>query len=450
MSCKSKKIAVCAQHITKHYEIYDKPSHRLWQMLFHGSHQFYRPFWALNDVSFSVECGECVGIIGRNGAGKSTILQILTGTLSPTAGKVIISGRVAALLELGSGFNPEFTGKENVYLNAAILGLTEQEIQERYQHIIEFADIGEFIDQPVKNYSSGMTVRLAFAVIAHVDADILIIDEALSVGDAYFTQKCMRFLHQFMEKHTVVFVSHDIPAVKSLCNRVILMDHGAIKFNGSPKKATELYLKEMYENLQGSEATHVESTHKIHTPHKYNEADFFDMRSKMINASTLRNDIQIFKFNEKSSEFGKKGILIEDAALVDLEDKPYSWIIGGEQVQLKVHLHAVQDIYSPIIGFQVKNRFGQTVFGDNTFLVYRDKPYFVNANSDICASFSFTMPILEAGDYSIAIAVASGTQSNHVQHDWKNDALMLKSTNTSCATGICGVPMHSIKIQDKI
>ena len=192
MSC-SDNVAICIDGVSKYFEIYEKPAHRLLQMIFRGHRQYYRPFWALHDISFEVKRGECVGIIGRNGAGKSTLLQIITGTLTPSAGKVHIKGRVAALLELGSGFNPEFTGRENVYLNASILGLTNKEIDARYDDIVAFADIGEFIDQPIKSYSSGMVVRLAFAVVAHVDADVLIVDEALSVGDAFFTQKCMRF-----------------------------------------------------------------------------------------------------------------------------------------------------------------------------------------------------------------------------------------------------------------
>lgn len=225
----SRDSAISIKNISKFFEIYEKPSHRLWQMLYHGRKRFYRPFWALQDISFEVKRGECVGIIGRNGAGKSTLLQIITGTLSPSSGTVECNGRVAALLELGSGFNPEFTGQENVYLNASILGLTKEEIDAKYDDIVAFADIGEFINQPVKSYSSGMAVRLAFAVVAHVDADILIVDEALSVGDAFFTQKCMRFLRQFMEKNTVLFVSHDTGAVNSLCNAAIMLENGRIK-----------------------------------------------------------------------------------------------------------------------------------------------------------------------------------------------------------------------------
>ena len=256
MSC-SDNVAICIDGVSKYFEIYEKPAHRLLQMIFRGHRQYYRPFWALHDISFEVKRGECVGIIGRNGAGKSTLLQIITGTLTPSAGKVHIKGRVAALLELGSGFNPEFTGRENVYLNASILGLTNKEIDARYDDIVAFADIGEFIDQPIKSYSSGMVVRLAFAVVAHVDADVLIVDEALSVGDAFFTQKCMRFLRRFMKDNTVLFVSHDVAAVNSLCNRAVLLEQGTIKALGNPKDITEQYLANMYESVQGkSEVPH--------------------------------------------------------------------------------------------------------------------------------------------------------------------------------------------------
>lgn len=256
----SRDSAISIKNISKFFEIYEKPSHRLWQMLYHGRKRFYRPFWALQDISFEVKRGECVGIIGRNGAGKSTLLQIITGTLSPSSGTVECNGRVAALLELGSGFNPEFTGQENVYLNASILGLTKEEIDAKYDDIVAFADIGEFINQPVKSYSSGMAVRLAFAVVAHVDADILIVDEALSVGDAFFTQKCMRFLRQFMEKNTVLFVSHDTGAVNSLCNAAIMLENGRIKKIGTPKEITEQYLEDVCLSAQGQAPLAVEKT----------------------------------------------------------------------------------------------------------------------------------------------------------------------------------------------
>ena len=228
----SDDIAIKVSNLSKCYQIYDKPHDRLKQSIYPRLQrlvgkqpvQYCREFWALKDVSFEIKKGETVGIIGRNGSGKSTLLQMICGTLNPTSGSIETHGRIAALLELGSGFNPEFTGRENVYMNAAILGLSREEIDAKYDEIVAFADIGNFVDQAVKTYSSGMMVRLAFAVIAHVDADILVIDEALAVGDAFFTQKCMRFIQQFKgDGGTLLFVSHDSAAVMNICSRAVWM-----------------------------------------------------------------------------------------------------------------------------------------------------------------------------------------------------------------------------------
>lgn len=438
---------ISIKHINKYFEIYDKPSDRLWQMLFHRYKQFYHPFFALKDISFEVNKGECVGIIGRNGAGKSTLLQILTGILTPSSGELYIGGRVAALLELGSGFNPEFTGRENIYLNASILGLTQREIDERYDSIVKFAEIEEFIDQPVKNYSSGMAVRLAFSVIAHVDADILIIDEALSVGDAFFTQKCMRFLRNFIAKHTVLFVSHDTAAVTSLCNRAILLENGYIKMDGSPKEVTEVYLEDLYKSIQGtSVVSHKNPEYDKHVNHIFTNNEYRDMRIDFINSTKLRNDIEVFQFNKWSNSFGKRGATIENVVFMDTEGHSLSWIVGGECVILKIICFAHISIYSPIIGFYIKDRFGQILFGDNTFITYMDNPIIVEAGKIFTADFSFNMPILPVGDYTITVAIAEGTQTEHIQHDWKHDAVLFKSTSTSCSTGIVGIPMKSIKI----
>lgn len=438
-------------NIAKFFEIYEKPSHRLWQMMCRGRKQFYRPFWALADINFKVNRGECVGIIGRNGAGKSTLLQIITGTLSPSSGKVEVKGRVAALLELGSGFNPEFTGRENVYLNASILGLSKEEIDAKYNDIVAFADIGEFIDQPVKSYSSGMIVRLAFAVVAHVDADVLIIDEALAVGDTFFTQKCMRFLRHFMEINTVLFVSHDVAAVNSLCNRAILLEHGRIKLLGSPKDVTEMYLEDMFESLQGkSEKPRAERTTSSGNGSLLlaaGEEDFRDMRHEILINSTIRNDIQIFHFDEKGAAFGKGGASIIQVLLVDKNETPLNWVVGGEVVTLRIVAQAYQDMYSPIIGFHLKDRLGQCLFGDNTFLAFMDSPLTVRVGQHIKASFTFRMPVLAAGDYSFAVAIAEGTQADHVQHQWRHDALFLTSVATSASAGIMGIPMKEICLE---
>ena len=238
-------IVLSVRNVSKCFEMYEKPVHRLYQTLFAGKKKFYKEFWALKDVSFDMRRGESVGIIGRNGAGKSTLLQIITGTLVPTTGQVVSKGRIAALLELGSGFNPEFTGKENVYLNASILGLTKEEIDARYQEIVEFADIGDFISQPVKTYSSGMLARLAYAVNAHVDADILIVDEALAVGDAFFQQKCLLHMKKLLETGvSMLFVSHNTATVREICQKSLYLNCGQQVIYSDSASAVERYLED--------------------------------------------------------------------------------------------------------------------------------------------------------------------------------------------------------------
>ncbi|PUE54819.1 hypothetical protein B9Z36_12500 [Limnohabitans sp. Rim8] len=246
----SNEIAIRITNLSKHYQVYDAPGDRLKQfvmprlnrILGKAKKKYFREFSALMDISFDVKKGETVGIIGRNGSGKSTLLQIICGTLKPTSGAVQLNGRVAALLELGSGFNPEFTGRENVYMNASVLGLSKQEIDTRFEDIISFADIGDFLDQPVKTYSSGMYVRLAFAVVVHVDADILIVDEALSVGDAFFQAKCMSHIRKIVNSGTtVLFVSHDINAVKALCKRTLWLDRGVGREFGETANVARAY-----------------------------------------------------------------------------------------------------------------------------------------------------------------------------------------------------------------
>lgn len=242
----SSDIAIKVENLSKCYHIYDKPRDRLMQMFNWGRRQYYREFWALKDVSFEIKKGETVGIIGRNGCGKSTLLQMISGTLNPTSGNIQTHGRIAALLELGSGFNPEFTGRENVYMNAAVLGLSHSEIDARYEEITNFAAIGDFIEQPVKTYSSGMIVRLAFAVSVCVEPDILIVDEALAVGDAAFAFKCLDRLRKLTSSGTtLLFVSHDIGMVKNFCNHAYYLVHGEVKASGAPDEMAEYYLLDM-------------------------------------------------------------------------------------------------------------------------------------------------------------------------------------------------------------
>ena len=437
--------AIRISGVSKCFEIYERPIHRLLQMFYRGRRRYYREYWALRDISLDVRRGECVGIIGRNGAGKSTLLQIIAGTLTPSSGTVEVKGRVAALLELGSGFNPEFTGRENVVLNASILGLTDGEIAERFDAITAFADIGDFIEQPVKSYSSGMVLRLAFAVMAHVDAEVLIIDEALAVGDAFFSQKCMRFLREFMREKSVIFVSHDTAAVNSLCTRALLLAGGGIALSGTPKQVTQKYLEQLYEEHQGESrpATAQGDELREYAPPTLN-GDYRDMRADLVNASPLRNDIEVFRFEPQTDSFGKGGAGIEMVALTDAGGRPLRWVVGGERVVLRIHGRAHVPLRQPIVGFLVCNRLGQQLFGDNTYLACLQSRPCLEAGDAFTASFEFRMPVLAASDYFVTVAIADGTQTAHVQHHWVHDALHFVSHSTSCHTGLMGVPMLHI------
>ncbi|BAL26056.1 ABC transporter ATP-binding protein [Azoarcus sp. KH32C] len=242
----SSEIAIAVRDVSKVYHIYERPQDRLKQMLWRGRRKFHDDFWALQGIDFEVEKGETVGIVGRNGSGKSTLLQIICGTLTPTTGTVERKGRISALLELGSGFNPEFSGRENVYLNGSILGLSRAEVDERFDRIAAFADIGQFIDSPVKHYSSGMFARLAFSVAVHVDPEILIVDEILAVGDAAFQRRCMSKFYEIRESGcTILFVSHDQYQVKSVCQRAVYLERGMQKMFGPAGRVIDAYMVDM-------------------------------------------------------------------------------------------------------------------------------------------------------------------------------------------------------------
>ena len=410
---------------------------------------YYTDFYALKDINLTVKRGEAVGIIGRNGSGKSTLLQIIAGTLTPTTGTIKINGRVAALLELGSGFNPEFTGRENVYLNASILGLTQKEITDRYQSIADFADIGDFIDQPVKTYSSGMMMRLAFAVIAHVDANILIVDESLSVGDVFFVQKCMRFIHEFRKRGTLLLVTHDTAAVTALCERALWLHKGEVQGIDSAKEIAERYLEATYAEKQGvvlfdpGKGKKNRQTQSTSAPVQH----LVDQRSQFINGSNMRNDIEIFRFDPESAAFGAGGAVIKTVRLLDAESRqPLAYVVGGEVVILEIAALARTDLDRPILGFQLKNRHGQTLFVDNTYMSYRDNPCMVRSGETITATFQFQMPVLPVGDYVFNAACANGTQFEHMQHHWLHEALAFRSQSSYILDGMIGLPMLEITL----
>ena len=366
---------VHAEGVGKNYRLYASPRDRLKQLFASSRRKYYREFAALADVSFDVERGETVGIIGRNGSGKSTLLQIVCGTLQPTAGRIATRGRIAAILELGAGFSPEFSGRENIFLNGYIVGLTQAEIEARLDAICAFADIGDFIEQPIKTYSTGMVVRLAFAVMAHVDAEILVIDEALAVGDARFVQKCMRFLREFKERGTLLFVSHDTTAVSSLCDRVLWLDGGRVKSLGPSKQVCELYLENLLETTQGG-TRESDAQHAPIARARIPDAPARDQRLDVLQASAHRTDIQVFEFDTASASFGKRGARIVDVRMEHPHGERLAWAVGGETVVVSIDIEAIEPLGSPIVGFLVR---GQFPFADERIREFGDVMQFLRA-----------------------------------------------------------------------
>ena len=416
--------------------------------------------WAVKNVSFQLSRGESMGIIGRNGSGKSTLLQMICGTVEPSEGYIKTRGKISALLELGSGFNPEFTGIENIYLNAAIQGITKKEIGKRMDKILDFADIGGSIHDPVKTYSSGMIVRLAFAVMTNVDADILIIDEALAVGDSLFTQKCMRYIQRVRRDKALLFVSHDASTILSLCDKAILLNEGKVKKAGSAKEVIEEYTrdiqKELSENYKEME-TDVNKT--IRTLETYEKLDTYkerwqDYRVKAINESKLSNKIKIMHLGEKEMQNENQGNGDGEIIRVKLENKEREatdrMIWGGEVCSLSVKFKCWKEIRQPIVGFLLKNSKGLVLLGDNTLNgLTENMPSEIEAGSELMAEFVFTMPLLPKDKYSITASVAKGNMINHEIIQWVNDIVMLESTNQSVNVGLAGVAMHAIKMDLK-
>lgn len=433
-------ISIKVSGVSKCYQIYGKPLDRLKQALNRGKKKYYRDFTAVDNVSFEVKKGETVGIIGRNGSGKSTLLQMICGTLTPTSGSVNVVGRVAALLELGSGFNPEFTGRENVYMNASVLGLQQTEIDERYNDIVNFADIGEFIEQPIKTYSSGMVMRLAFAVIAHVDADILVIDEALAVGDAIFTQKCMRFIRKFMKCGTVIFVSHDMSSVINLCQKAIWLDEGQMRQTGDSKSVGEAYLKYTLQGVYGDEA----KLQEIEKSSQSSEGSAQDVSEQ--NADVQVNYTAELSIADNLSDANGWKTGVGEITSVEFEsfDGDNEVFKGGEKVRLIIRACAIQRIESPILGFLFRDKLGQELFGENTLPFTDLNPTSIDAGLEFQAEYIFSLPMLPNGEYSITTTLADGDLYNHVQHHWLHDAFIVNVFSSKVRYGLIGINFENV------
>jgi lipopolysaccharide transport system ATP-binding protein len=373
----SDELVVSVRDVGKCYEMYGKPLDRLKQTLWRGKRQFYREFWALRHIWFDVRRGESMGIIGRNGSGKSTLLQIIAGTVRPTEGEVAVGGRVAALLELGSGFNPEFTGRENVFMNGAILGIPQADMQSRMDEILAFADIGQFIDQPVKTYSSGMYLRLAFSVATTVDPDILIVDEALAVGDLLFQHKCMNRIRRMCDSGTtLLFVSHDPDSVRALCRRCIWLDQGQAAMSGAAREVADAYMRSfaIERNAQVLEQQSPSSS----------DEEFFSPSDAAV--QTLD---------------GADVLAVENIRLLNARGEPTEALLPNERFTIECTLRPQRDLHHISVGFVIKNRHGVELTGESVFNARR-RGLSLTAGQTRVVRFSATNN-LRGGDYAVAV-----------------------------------------------
>lgn len=420
-------IAIKVENLSKCYQIYNQPHDRLKQSIYprlqrlvrQQPKQYYREFWALKDVSFEIKKGETVGIIGRNGSGKSTLLQMICGTLNPTSGSVQTNGRIAALLELGSGFNPEFTGRENVYMNAAVLGLTSEEIDARYDDIVAFADIGEFIEQPVKTYSSGMMVRLAFSVQAQVSPDILIVDEALAVGDAKFQAKCFERLKQLKDDGTsILLVTHSSEQVVTHCNHALLLNAGFVLEAGEPRHVVNCYMDLLFGKDRIVSAQTVTTGASMATESVEN----------IISPLNFVDDVFAthIGYNPHEYRWGDGSAKILDFYL-STDNEPYpSAIKTGQSVKLSVVIKFFGNLVRPIFGITIKTKEGITVFGVNSETLENDEfKSFGQKGTCVVVNADFYCQ-LAPGDFFISLGVATKEGESIVPHDRRYDAIHIQ------------------------
>ncbi len=393
-------IALQVHQLSKNYPLSESQWSRL-RHVFAPRLGKEKSLWALRDVSFSVNKGEAFGVVGSNGSGKSTLLQLIAGILRPTYGSVEVNGRLSALLELGSGFSPEFTGRQNVFLNASILGLSQEETEARFETITGFAAIGDFIDQPIRTYSTGMVLRLAFAVVAHVDPEILIVDEALAVGDIAFRQRCMRRIHELRAGGTtILFVSHETGDVKALCERCVWLEKGGMRMLGTADEVIAEYLRF---TVQREKARDAEDRPVVSAPPR----------------DVVRTVIGTHRYGTGRAEVCGAELSTPDGA-------PLQAWRGGAQAVLRLTFRLRDALQSPIAGFLVRNAKGETIFGTNTARENYPMPQ-MSAGESQTVDFHWTLPELRAGRYFVSVAVSEGDLDSFEVCDYVEDAIELEA-----------------------
>lgn len=378
------KTAICAKQITKMYKLYQKPQDRLKEALGLTRKKLYKENYALKGIDLTIKQGETVGIIGTNGSGKSTILKIITGVLNPTSGELSVSGRISALLELGAGFNMEYNGIENIYLNGTMMGFSQKEIDEKLQDILEFADIGDYVYQPCKTYSSGMFVRLAFAVAINIEPEILIVDEALSVGDVFFQAKCYHKFEEFKKMgKTILFVSHDLSSIAKYCDRVVLLNKGVLLGEGKPKEMIDTYKQVLVGQYDKKE----EET---------SEKD-----SSLSESSAI---------NDKALEYGTRAGEIVEFFITDKKGTKTNAIIKGEEFCLTMKIKFNEAVPSPIFAFTIKDKHGTELTGTNSMV---EKAFLSSVEKGEMKEVTFRQKVdLQGGEYLISLGVTGYEEDN--------------------------------------
>ena len=409
-------IAISVKNVSKIFSIYDSPLQRLKEAIRGGKKRYHKEFWALRNISLQIPKGVTLGILGQNGSGKTTILQLLAGIMNPSSGEIRVNGRVSTILELGAGFNPDFTGRENAFLSGIILGLHPAEIREKMFEIAEFSEIGEFIDQPVKTYSSGMYVRLAFAVAVTLDPDILLIDEVLAVGDAYFQHKCTRKIREFQEQgKTMVYVTHDIESVSNICHQAIILDYSKILAQGKPGDITSQYLA-LIDDREQEHAT---------------------MQAR--DNPTDRIDNPSDSGPKSYSRYGSKEAEITSIDILDKDGSPRTHFIAGEEFTIRFHVSFRKDVDKFILGNIFKNKWGLNVFGTNTQWIGLPDENF--RKGDQCIVTFHHRAEFANGTYSInpAASLATGIDSYRTL-DWINNAEIIHIRNHHRMDGYINLP----------
>ncbi|CAM2161136.1 ABC transporter ATP-binding protein [Paraburkholderia tropica] len=471
------ELAIDVRNLSKRYELYAKPQHRLMQMLFRGRRQFFGEFWPLRDISFEVKKGEAVGIVGRNGAGKSTLLQIIAGVLLPTQGEVTVRGRVAALLELGSGFNPEFTGRENAYLNGSILGLSRAEMDAAMPEIIRFAGIGEFFDQPVKHYSSGMMVRVAFAVQVQLNPDVLIVDEALAVGDALFQKRCYQRIRELRERGVaILFVSHDIESVRTFTDRALLLDKGRLAVAGPSSEVVLAYRKLLHDEenraKQGEIAEHkaalqaraasVEVAPAVAGTGEEEPASIASETSVVSEAAERAMDQS---HDGTKFEFGSLEAMITDVTVFDGQNEECTTFYTGDKIKIAVKFVIREDMDKLYVNLRIRNKEGIKMYSWGTFnqdaeLIAHRRDGFIFWNQKFRAgeehTVVFTMDACVLGEnfYEVQASLIHQQSMNFADQailHWMDEAafFMIRArVDTHFFGGVCDLHMHANLLSD--